>query len=260
MGKTYFVTGVNRGIGFEIVKQYLELDSTNVVIGTVRDPSKAIELQELSKKHKGQLHIIQLEISDPNSIKSIDDQIESIVGETGIDVYIANAGYSGKGSSKAILELERQIWINHYIVNVLGPIEVLKQIKPYLLLNPTRQIILVSSIAGSLSQNNSISSGPYGQNKASLNHVSITLSHELSPDGFTVVAIHPGLVDTDSCKAILDEFVEYKPELKQVLETLPLDHISPETSVKNLIKNVFEPLKKEQNGKFLNYDGTELPW
>ncbi|CCH41784.1 3-oxoacyl-[acyl-carrier-protein] reductase [Wickerhamomyces ciferrii] len=259
MGKTYFITGVNRGIGFEIVKKYLEADSSNIVIGTARNPSKATELLELESKYKGQLHIIQLDVSDLKSIDSIDSQIKE-VAKDGIDVYISNAAYSAPGAAKKVLELERQIWIDHYIVNVLGPFEVLRVIKPYLLKKETKHVVIISSLAGSLSQNFPISTGPYGQNKAALNHVAITLSHELSPEGITVVAAHPGLVDTESGREVLKEYVEYKPELSALLNNLPFDKITQEESAKGLIDTVIDPLTKEQNGKFLNYDGAELQW
>lgn len=60
-GKVYFITGANRGIGFQLAKQLAETPS-NTVIGTARDPSKATELKSLASANP-KVHIVKLDVT-----------------------------------------------------------------------------------------------------------------------------------------------------------------------------------------------------
>lgn len=64
----YVVTGGNRGLGVEHVKQFLEKTKVKVV-ATARQPNKADELQALLKQHPDRLSVIQLDTASEKSIK-----------------------------------------------------------------------------------------------------------------------------------------------------------------------------------------------
>lgn len=85
---TVLITGTNRGIGLEFVRQYAEAGWT--VIGTARDPARATELQALAAKHKD-VSIATLDVADPASIAALAARLKG----RPIDVLINNAGTLG---------------------------------------------------------------------------------------------------------------------------------------------------------------------
>ncbi|ONH64932.1 hypothetical protein BON22_5228 [Cyberlindnera fabianii] len=245
-GKVFFITGANRGIGLELTKAFAA-DPANTIIASARDPSKATALQSLSN-----VKIVKLDISDESSINELPAQLEKVAPE-GIDYYIANAGVAGDDAVKKALVVEKSVWVDHYITNALGPILVTQKVYPFLLKKSTRVISLTSSIAGSIGGFFETSTSGYGQSKAALNHFAKLLSYELRDEGFTVIAVHPGVVSSDMGKAALANLPE------ESLEAVKALLITPEESGAALHKLILG-LTKEQNGTFLNYTGEELPW
>lgn len=117
-------------------------------------------------------------------------------------------------------------------------------------------MIYISTVSGSLSGFFPISTSAYGQSKAALNHAILSLSNELKDEGFTVVAIHPGAVGTESGDTAFKNLTENHPELMKGFEE---QVITPEESVIGQIA-LYEKLTKEDNGKFLDYQGSEIPY
>ena len=85
---TILITGTNRGIGLELVKQYAEKGWD--VIATARNPDKADELQALAKKHK-KVVVEKLDVSD---VKAIETLAAKYKGKP-VDILINNAGTLG---------------------------------------------------------------------------------------------------------------------------------------------------------------------
>lgn len=81
----------SRGIGFEIVRQLLE-SPNNLVIAGCRTPEKATALHGLKDGAKGTLHVIQLDVADVDSVRAVPKAIAPILGESGLDHLINNAG------------------------------------------------------------------------------------------------------------------------------------------------------------------------
>lgn len=102
MTTTYFITGANRGIGYELAKKISE-NKDNVVVATTRSWARAEQLKELKRSN---LEIIQLDVT--HSV----DQLKAALGklkilqENGVDVFIQNAGiYLEAGASTATHQL-----------------------------------------------------------------------------------------------------------------------------------------------------------
>ncbi|KAK6200170.1 uncharacterized protein RJT21DRAFT_41594 [Scheffersomyces amazonensis] len=251
-GQTYFVTGTNRGIGFEITKYYSNLSKDNKIIATARDPSKADKLKELAAKN-GNVEIITLETTSDKSIGLIDSELAKI-GVDGIDVYVANAAISD--SYINVIDCPKEVWLDHYTVNSLAPILVLQKLYKHLLKKETRKLVFISSGAGSLTRFVPTPVSAYGQSKAALNFSVLELSHELKQEGFKVVAVSPGVVSTDMGNHGHSEIVKNSPHLEDLLKSVSITPEESGTQVAQVIDN----LKEEDNGKFLNYDHTEYPY
>lgn len=251
-GKTYFITGGNRGIGFSIVKQ-LAQNPNNTIIATARDPTSAQELQALSKSNQS-VHIVKLDVSSSESIAELDSQLSQIAKD-GIDTFISNAAIADAYTT--ILDTEKSTFLNHYTTNVIGPIEITKILYPYLAKKETKQLIYTSSLVGSLSGFFPVSTSAYGQSKAALNHTVLSLSNELKDLGFTVVAVHPGAVKSDMGSYGVDLLYKKSPDVAKYLVD---NFITVEQSANDQITKVYQKLTKESNGKFYNYDGSGAAW
>ncbi|KAG6663450.1 short-chain dehydrogenase/reductase 2b-like isoform X2 [Carya illinoinensis] len=87
------VTGANKGIGFEIVRQLASKGI--VVVLTARDEKKGLEAADKLRDYGLSDHVVfhQLDVSDPASIASLADFIKTKFGK--LDILVNNAGISG---------------------------------------------------------------------------------------------------------------------------------------------------------------------
>ena len=65
---------------------------TNTVLAACRTPSKAVALQDLAKEAAGTLHVLTLDVNSTDSIRAAADEAAKILGNTGIDYIVNNAG------------------------------------------------------------------------------------------------------------------------------------------------------------------------
>ncbi|SCU88977.1 LANO_0D03598g1_1 [Lachancea nothofagi CBS 11611] len=253
MSKTYFISGGNRGIGFSLVRE-ISGHSSNTVVATARDINTATELKKWSEAHSN-VKIVQLDVSSAESVKKAAAETERILPE-GLDVLISNAGIANPNNST--LESSDELFLEHFNVNTLGPIRLIRALKPLLDKKSSKEIAVVSSIAGSVTITMPLSVSAYGVSKAAINYLIRQLDREMSPEGYSVVLIHPGMVSSDMGNKALEKMdAEF---LKQVLETMNITVITPDESASGINKNILHDLKTKHSGKFLSYDGSEAPW
>lgn len=229
--KHVFITGANRGIGLSLVAYYLQQGAK--VSATYRDESSATELFTLTKQYDT-LSLYQLELTDYNAILKLSQQIS----ESKINLLINNAGYYGpKGYGFGNCDVTE--WKKVFEINAIAPQKLVEAFYPSLQLSNDKTIVCISSKVGSMTENTSGGGYLYRSSKAALNSVVKSLSNDLKPEGFTVIAMHPGWVQTEMGG--------------------PNALISTEESVAGLTK-VIAQLSIDNSGQFLNFDGTELPW
>ncbi|ABN64478.2 putative short chain dehydrogenase [Scheffersomyces stipitis CBS 6054] len=252
-GKTYFISGANRGIGFELAKHYLEANPDNIVLATARYPDSATALSELGVKNSN-LHILKLDVSDQASIATIDSQLKDITD--GIDVLISNAGVSSIRGT--ILSTPAETWDRLLKVNTVGPILLFQALYPYLTKRVTKKVVFMSSLSGSIASfNPAYPIDSYGLSKTGLSFIAKAAGAELASEGFIVNAVHPGVVSTERATVYFDKIkAETNAEVAAYLDSLM---ITPQECATFLLK-LIEELNEEKNGSFLNYDGQVLPY
>ena len=227
---TVLVTGANRGLGLEFVRQYASEGAK--VIACARELDKARELQELSNKH-GQIEIHPLDTSDFEACFALARQLK---GEA-IDTLINNAGYYGPKKQSAE-DMDFEGWAYTFAVNTMGPLALSQALKENLTLGRERKLITITSGMASTA---TTEGGyiAYRASKAAVNNVMRNLSIDWRKDGIIVALLSPGWVRTDMGGA-----------------GAPL---SPEQSVTGMRK-VLAGLTPSDNGKFLTWQGHESPW
>ncbi|WP_076587329.1 SDR family oxidoreductase [Vibrio ostreicida] len=225
--KTVLITGANRGIGLSLVKQYLKTGWH--VHATYRSELEAADLLSISGKS---LTCHQLDVTDYPAMDCLAKTLPPL------DVLINNAGYYGpKGKSFGTTDVEQ--WRKVLEVNTIAPLKLVEALYTKLQQGSIKKIACLSSKVGSITENTSGGGYIYRSSKAALNSVVKSLSNDLSPQGFTVLALHPGWVLTDMGG--------------------PNALIEAQVSATGLIQ-VIDGAKDHQSGAFLNYDGTSLPW
>ena len=186
------ITGANRGIGFELTRQYLINGCT--VIATCRDKNRAVELTSLNDKYSGKLFIESMDIACHKQIEQLANKLseQNLI----IDLIVNNAGYLDREnqSIRSINYAEAEMSLK---VNSLGPLYLTHCFLPLLNRNRLSKIAIVSSAMGSLSLEQVVSWYGYRMSKAAANMLAVNLSKELVSDNIAVVAVHPGWVQTD---------------------------------------------------------------
>ena len=219
---TFLITGANRGIGLELVRQ-LKGRGENI-IATCRSSSP--ELNSLSVRVE-----TNVDITSGDSIIKLKEDLK----DTKIDVLIQNAGIA---KSNSLTSLDPKSIINQFEVNALSPLCFIKIMLSQL--NKSAKIALISSRMGSIEDNNSGGSYGYRMSKVALCMAGKSLSVDLKPKGFSVAILHPGLVSTR-------------------MTGFTSNGIQPQESVKGLINRIDE-LTLQNTGTFWHANGEILPW
>lgn len=219
------VTGANRGIGLEIVRQRLAAGCK--VIATCRH-GKEEPLRALRSSH---LKILPLEAGDSASINAL---AAAISGP--IDVLINNAGQIGQENASTLVPaLKWESFEQLFRVNSIAPLFITRALLPYLRQSAGAKVISISSGMGSMSYAKSDTTA-YRASKAALNKIMQALATDLKPEGIPVAVVHPGWVRTDMGGPSAD--------------------IDVATSAAGIIK-VIEGLDLNETGQFFNYDGSK---
>lgn len=122
MQRTWLITGVSSGFGYELTKQLLEKGDT--VIGTVRNADKVRDFIEIFGEK------FDCRILDVTNVASVQRTVKESFEKHGkIDVVISNAGYGLFGAAEELSDDQ----INHIIAtNLTGSIQLIKASLPYM--------------------------------------------------------------------------------------------------------------------------------
>lgn len=229
---TVFITGANRGLGLEMARQFSE--DGYFVIGTARRPDGADELAELG------VRIEQLDVTDVESVAALAQRM----GDHPVDILINSAGYYGSvpipQTPHNIDQLDADEVLLCLNINTVGPLRVTQALLGNLRAGETRKVVNISTsqsmLTTRLRANNAYG---YRVSKTGLNMLTRVLAGDLQDEGFIVVSLAPGWVQTD----------------------MGSDNarMTPEESIRQ-VKDVIENLTPEQTGGFWYYDGSPRKW
>lgn len=228
---TILVTGAGRGIGLQLLKEFLT--QGHEVIATVRDKSGNSNILELAKELKKEVEIFELEVTDPESVSCIKKNLQG----RKIDILINNAGVLG-GDKQGIANFDFDEWAKTFSVNTIAPVRIAVELLPNIKLSDKPKIVTVSSIMGAMSRERGDSIA-YRSSKAAVNKAMQCLALELKDEGIGVYLIHPGWVNTDMGGANAD--------------------VTVEDSARGIAKMVLN-FTMNDTAKFWQYDGQELEW
>ncbi|MGI9309638.1 MAG: SDR family oxidoreductase [Gammaproteobacteria bacterium] len=240
---TVLITGANRGIGLEFVKQYAADGWT--IIATARNPEAATELQALASENSA-IIIEQLDVNDLVRI----DELAVKYSEQPIDILLNNAAISGSPSQEqSFRRLNYDLFDAFMQTNARGPLKMSEAFLTPVQKSELKTIVVVSSLTGSFSAKRP-SKGTYfyRASKAAVNMLMIQVANDVKRRDVKVVLLNPGLVDT---QGVLTEMNE---KMKLGLTLVPI-----EDSVAGM-KRVIADTPIEQSGLFFQWTGEQIPF
>lgn len=235
----YAITGANRGLGLEFVRQLAAI-SKNTVIAAVRttDPPPA-DLTSIQKSSAAKIHILKCDTSSPSSIANFGKATTAALGSdvVKIDYVINNAGTMTRPQTST-RDLSLDDLTEHITVNVFGPAKVVDALYPHLQTGST--VVNMSSGLGSIGRAvkaSTTSNAPYSISKAALSMLTVHQASEFKRNGVKVFAIEPGWVKTDmgGSKASME----------------------PEESVRRMLQVIHGTT---ETGRFYCWNGNDCAW
>lgn len=198
--KVVFITGANKGIGYEVARQ-LAAQEFIVLLGARDSQRGTAAAQKLSAQ--GEVHFIPIDVADERSIAAAAEMVSKQWGK--VDVLVNNAGIILELSAKTRpAALELTMLKETFETNLFGAFATIRHFLPLLKQSETAQIINVSSGLGSLTSMSDPNNMFYGSNalaynasKSALNAVTVSLAKDLASEQIHINSICPGWVKTD---------------------------------------------------------------
>lgn len=187
---TILVTGANKGIGLEVVRQLASL--RHQVLLAARDEQKGKEAVRQLKAEGLDAYFLLLDVSDEMTISQAVQQVKKQFGK--IDVLINNAAVLLR-EDQSLSEGTAEVFHKTMRTNVFGPVQLVRHFLP--LIPSGGRIINTSSGGGSMTDPVGGWSPVYCVSKSSLNAITRHLASELSSRNIAVNAYCPGWVKTD---------------------------------------------------------------
>jgi NAD(P)-dependent dehydrogenase (short-subunit alcohol dehydrogenase family) len=225
------VTGANRGLGLEFVRQLLARGDR--VVATCRHPGKATALNPLAGEFPGRLHVLPLDVTDPKSIAELARELPLVCESLELLVNDAGVLHSGERfGSVSAANLD-----DSFRTNARGPLLLVQALAP--LLVDGARVANITSELGSIAALTRFGTPSYNISKAAQNMATALLAKALAARGIIVLALHPGWVQTDMGGSGAT--------------------LTPTQSVQGLLQ-VVDGASLESSGKFFNWHGDTLPW
>lgn len=244
MGKRILVTGGNRGLGYEVVKQAVADGATVIVLCR----SSNDELEELVGKWNVYSGV---DVTDTDAVNAALKRIKSDGGA--LDYVINNAGYFYEPCEKISddsLNFEEQL--KQINICALGPLRVNSAAVNSNALADDAKLIIITSQAGSAEWRkvqNKDEGGDYGHHmsRAACNIAGVLQAEELRSKGFSVLLVHPGFNRTEMTAKYKDIW-----DIEGAVE--------PSVGAKRVLYEAMQS-SLENTGTFVNSeDGKQIPW
>ncbi len=244
------VTGASRGIGLEFVRQLLAASNVTRVFAACRRPALATQLNALAS-HQPRLRIVRLDAADETQVEAAAREVAAETDRLHLVVNAAGVLHDGAAEmapEKRLADVRADALAASFAVNAFGPLLVAKHFERLLAHRERAVFASISARVGSIGDNRLGGWYAYRGAKAAQNMLTKTLSVEWGRTRRNVVcvALHPGTTDTDLSRP----FQANVP---------PEKLFTAERTVRQLL-GVIDGLVPGDTGRFLAWDGSEIPW
>ena len=240
-GKVAVVTGGTRGIGFSIVKTYLDNGAKVVLCGSKQETAdKAVaELKKINKNYA--VEGIAPNLTDAASVETAIQAVAKKYGK--IDILVNNAGVSAMDS---IYNYQPEAFDKVMMLNVNAVFYAIRAVAPVMKANGGGVILNTSSMVSLYGQPAGVA---YPTSKFAVNGMTKSLARELAADKIRVNAVAPGVTDTDMVANLPDAVRE------GIQKTIPLGRIGTPEDVANAFLYLASDAASYVTGEILSVDG-----
>ena len=240
-GKVAIVTGGTRGIGYEIVKKFLDNKAKVVLFGSREDSVK----KAVSSLNEEGYDVFGLypNLSNLEEVKSAYDEVVNKYGK--IDILVNNAGVSSATPIEKYTEEEYEKIVD---INIKAVYNCSKVMVEYLKENGG-VIINTSSMVSIYGQPSGVM---YPASKYAVNGITKSLARELGKYNIRVNAVAPGITETDMVKNLPKEMIE------PLIKTIPLGRIGKPEDVANAFLFLASDMASYVTGEILSVDGAAM--
>ena len=237
---TVLVTGSNRGLGLEFVRQYAARGWK--VIATARNPESATELRSVAAGNKS-VTIEKLDVEDVPALRAMAAKYRG----TPIDVLLNNAGVLGDMKVQSSGAFDYREFEEVMAINVFGSLAMADAFRDHVAASTQKKIVSVTSRSGIISQPGYRGPSFYRASKVAMNMVMRVFADEVRDRNIIVALVSPPPTETD----MLRQLIGPEGAARQA---------KPPDAIGGLIK-VIDGLTMEQSGgPPVYFDGTLLPW
>ena len=242
-GKVAIVTGGTRGIGFAVVKKFLDNGAKVVLFGS-REESVQNALIKLKKENPG-YEVIGMH-PDITSMKEVEKAFSEIKNRFGkIDIVVNNAGISARDSLYNYKEEDFDKIID---LNLKAVFNCSKVGASYMkgnggvILNTSSMVSIYGQAAGC----------GYPASKFAVNGLTKSLARELGCDHIRVNAVAPGVIHTDMVDSLPEEMI------KPIIASIPIGRMGEPEDVANAFLFLASDMASFITGAILSVDGAGM--
>jgi len=225
---TALVTGANRGLGLGFARAFAAAGWDAIALVRNRSPELDLLAGDGVDTHL-------LDLCDDNELSALSARLAG----RPLDVLINNAGRMAGSKRQGFGHFDRAVWHDVFDINLFTPMRLAELLAPNLEQAERPRIVTLSSSLASMQLNEHGGLYAYRASKAAANAVTKSLALDLRDRRIIAVALSPGWVRTDMGG--------------------PDAELDVDTSIEGMLR-VIEGLRPEDSGKFLSWDGRELPW
>jgi NAD(P)-dependent dehydrogenase (short-subunit alcohol dehydrogenase family) len=228
--KIAFITGGNRGLGYQTALDLGKQPAIKVVIGS-RDLTQGKQAAEKLQAAGADVDVLQFDITKSADYQAAYDYFNSNYGR--LDILVNNAGiaggtFPGDGPEHRASDVPLDLLHKVFETNFFAQVALTKTLLPLIRKSPAGRIVNLSSILGSLTLHADpkspiyhAKSFAYDASKAALNAFTVHLAYELRDTRIKVNSAHPGWVKTDMGGDQAPMEIEDGSKTSVALATLP---------------------------------------
>lgn len=241
-GKIAVVTGGTRGIGYSIVKKYLENGAKVVLFGS---RAETVEKALASLKQENDAWEVSGDYPNLKDAGSVEEAIAKVKEKYGrIDILVNNAGVS---DSKPVTEYTAehfsnimQLNVNAIMNTVMPVVKIMKEQGGGCILNTSSMVSICGQPSGVA----------YPASKSAVNGLTWSLARELGPSGIRVNAVAPGITKTDMVAALPEKMIQ------PLINAIPLRRVGEPEDIANAFLFLASDMASYVTGEILSVDGA----
>ena len=241
-GKVAVVTGGTRGIGYAIVKKYLENGARVVLFGS---RAETVEKALASLKAENADWVVEgacPDLADASQVAKAIEKVKETYGR--LDILVNNAGVSDSAKIEDYqpdqFEKVMKLNVNAIFHTVQPAVKIMKEQGEGCILNTSSMVSISGQPSGVA----------YPTSKFAVNGLTLSLARELGPSNIRVNAVAPGITNTDMVAALPDAMIE------PLIKTIPLRRVGEPEDVANAFLFLASDMASYVTGEVLSVDGA----